>query len=290
MAVREEIRGSGLAPALLAQRGWDGSAPRHPYQKWAGAHWVLAALADNFYPPGDPSLAPLREQEYEWLLSPAHLKKALRIIDGRARRCASQEGNCLYSLLMLGLDDDRTGVLAERLLEWQWPDGGWNCDRKPEAHNSSFMETLIPLRALALYAHVRNHDAARAAVERASDVFLKRKLFNRRSDGTVIREDFTKLHYPCYWHYDILFGLKVLAEAGLAKDPRCGDALDLLESMRLPGGGFPATGKYFRVGGSSPGGALKTGTDLYHWGTQSVRKENEFVTADALFVLKEAGR
>jgi hypothetical protein len=263
---------------------------RHAYQKWAGAHWVLASLADNFYPPGDGSLAPLREQEYDWLLSPDHLKKALQIIDGRARRCASQEANCVYSLLALGLDDERTDVLARRLLDWQWPDGGWNCDKRPEAHNSSFMETLIPLRALALYARVRKDDAAQAAVARAASVFLKRRLFKRQSDGTVIQEEFTKLHYPCYWHYDILFGLKVMAEAGLVRDPRCADALDLLESMCLPDGGFPATGRYFRVYDPSLGGAAGPGTDLYDWGPQSAKKMNEFVTVDALFVLREAGR
>jgi hypothetical protein len=30
-----------------------------------------------------------------------------------------------------------------------------------------------------------------------------------------------KLHYPCYWRYDILFGLKVMAEAGFIRDGRC---------------------------------------------------------------------
>ena len=53
-----------------------------------------------------------------------------------------------------------------------------------------------------------------------------------------------RLHYPCYWHYDLLAGLKVMAEAGFIGDPRCREALDLLESKRLPGGGFPAEARY----------------------------------------------
>ena len=52
------------------------------------------------------------------------------------------------------LADGRTDELVNRLLKWQWPDGGWNCDKRPEADSSSFMETLIPLRALALYASI----------------------------------------------------------------------------------------------------------------------------------------
>ena len=287
---RQQVRSSRLASSLLSQRDPDGRTKRHTYQKWAGAHWVLASLADNFYPRGDESLLPMREQEYEWLLAPEHLKKRVRVIEGRVRRCASQEANCVYSLLVLGIDDERTDELVQRLLAWQWPDGGWNCDRRPEAHNSSFMETLIPLRALALYARVREDDRARAAVERAAEVFLKRRLFRRQSDGSVIMEEFTRLHYPCYWHYDILSGLKVMAEAGLVKDPRCSEALDLLESKRLPDGGFPATGRYFVVRDLTPDGRATTGTDLYDWGSQSARKMNEFVTVDALYVLREAGR
>jgi hypothetical protein len=74
------------------------------------------------------------------------------LIAGLVRRCASQEGNALYYLIALGLDDERVDRLAHGLLEWQWPDGGWNCDRKLKASNSSFHETLLPMRGLAWYA------------------------------------------------------------------------------------------------------------------------------------------
>ena len=48
--------------------------------------------------------------------------------------------------------DQDVGDVVARLLGEQLADGGWNCDKRPEAHQSSFMETLIPLRALVLYA------------------------------------------------------------------------------------------------------------------------------------------
>ena len=63
----------------------------------------------------------------------------------------------------------------------------------------------------------------------------------------MIKPDFTALHYPCHWHYDMLFGLKVLAEAGFIADERCADALDLLATKQLPDGGFPAEKKYYRM-------------------------------------------
>jgi hypothetical protein len=282
--VQEEISKSPRVDKLLSERSEGGSIPHHPYAKWLGAHWVLSLLADLGYPPGDESLIPLREQVYGWLFGQKH-ESSIRAIHGRVRRCASQEGNALYALLTLGLADERCDELARRLVMWQWPDGGWNCDKKPDAINSSFMESLIPLRALSLYARLTGDETSRQVATEAAEIFLKRALFKRQHDGGVIYGDFLKLHYPCYWHYDILFALKVMAEAGFVCDERCREALELLESKRLPDGGFPAEGKYYQVGEKA-----KTGRSLVDWGGVSSRRMNEFVTVDALVVLKEAGR
>ena len=125
--------------------------------------------------------------------------------------------------------------------------------------------------------------------ERAAEIFLKRRLFRRVRDGALIAPGFAELHYPCYWHYDVLFGLKVLAEAGFIADERCGEALDLLESKRLPDGGFPAERKYYRVSREL---SLKrvSGHSTVGWGGAHKRRANQFVTLDALFVLQRAGR
>jgi len=284
MVKRREIAESTRVQALLSERDAEGRIPYHPYKKWFGAHWVLAQLADIGYPTGDESLLPLREQVYEWLFSEEH-QRGIPVIQGRTRRCASQEGNALYALLALGLADDRTEELANRLMKWQWHDGGWNCDRRPEATNSSFMETLIPMRGLAWHHKLTGSGRSLQAVLGAANVFLKRRLFRRQSDGSIIDPDFVRLHYPCYWHYDILFALKVLAEAGLVRDRRCSEALDLLESKRLEDGGFPAEAKYYTVSSG-----CRTGSSRTDWGGTSREHMNEFVTADALYVLKAAGR
>lgn len=282
--LQEEIKSSRRVKLLLSERDDDGKIPFNPYAKWYGAHWVLASLSDIGYPSGDESLIPLREHVYGWLFSKKHEKK-IKAIHGRTRGCASQEGNALYYLLTLGLVDDRTEELAERLVKWQWPDGGWNCDKNPGAINSSFWESLIPLRALALHARLTGNEKSRQAAKRASEVFLKRRLYKRQKDGRIMVDDFVKLHYPCYWRYDILFGLKVMAEADFIEDKRCQDALDLLESKRLADGGFPAEGKYYRVIKK-----ITTGRSLIDWGGTNKKRMNEFVTADALFVLKKSGR
>ena len=152
--------------------------------------------------------------------------------------------------------------------------------------NSSFMETLIPLRALVLHAKLTGNGASKVAAERAAEVFLKPRLYKRQRDGSAMSDDFITLHYPCYWHYDILFGLKVMAEAGFIGDKRCHDALDVLESRRLPDGGFPAEKRFYRIMGKLTSGP----PSLVDWGVTGNKRMNKFVTADALCVLKESGR
>jgi hypothetical protein len=245
---RNQIPSSRLIETLLAEHRSDGTLPYHPYNKWRGAHWVLACLADLGYPPGDQTLMPLLEQDYAWLLSKDHFKK-IKTIEGRVRRCASQEGNALYAALTLGLVDERAHRLAEHLIQWQWPDGGWNCAKKPEAINSSFMESLIPLRALSLHAHVTGNLASRKAAERAAEIFLK-------------------------------------AESGFVTDSRCRPALELLAEKRLQDGGYVAEGKYYKVSIKA-----STGHSMVDWNQYRLPgnpRANQFITLDALYVLKSA--
>jgi len=295
VALREEIRDSERVRRLLAPF----SSPGRPgaYAKWQGAHWVLAALADLGYPAGDPALRPLREQILDtWLdasyylefeataKSAAYRRPGVPVMRGRHRRCASQQGNALWFLITLGLADGRCDDLAERLLHWQWPDGGWNCDKNPAAETSSFCETLLPMRGLGAYASMVDADAAHAAARRAAEVLLVRRLAYRLTTGEVIHPEFAKLHYPLYWHYDVLGGLKGMADVGLLGDERCADALDLLESLRLADG-WPAHARYYRT---APDIALHH--DSVDWGGTSTRRANPWVTADALAVLHAAGR
>jgi hypothetical protein len=298
--LRQEIKRSTRVRALLKNRNAIGQLEpiKHVYRKWQGAHWVVASLADIGYPEDDKNLVPIIDQVLNlWLnpmfvnevirdfAQPAYKDKAVPIIQGRARRCASQQGNALFSALALGFCNKRTKQLAALLMKWQWPDGGWNCDRKPSAHHSSFWESLLPLRGLALYAKREDSKEVDKVVKRAAELFLKKRLFKRKSNGKVMNKEFMKLHYPHYWRYDILFGLKVMAESGCISDKRCRDALDIIEEKRLPDGGWPAEARFYQNTDEK-----KSNYDLVDWGGVSKKKYNEWVTVDALYVLKEAGR
>jgi hypothetical protein len=302
--LQEEIRKSPRAKALIAGRDRRDVREKYVYASWRGAHWTLAMLAEIGYPAGDTSILPMRDQVLDYWLSsafymefesksavPKHRSaEGVPIIEGRYRRCASQHGNALYSITRLGLADKRSDGLAERLMHWQWPDGGWNCDRRPSAHISSFNESMLPMLGLAAHAERAKDDAARTAALKASEVFLCRRLFRSRTDGTVISPHWVRPKYPRYWHYDMLGGLVAMAEMGLIKDPRCADALDLLERKELPNGGWTAQGRFYTVSHSVDVSTRFGSISLVDWGGIGTKKLNEWVTADALCALHAAGR
>jgi hypothetical protein len=283
-ADRGAIRTSPFVEKLLQMRREDGKFPWHAYAKWKGAFWTLLTLVDMGYPPGDLRLLPLKDQVLEWLLDSERLKR-IPLIDGRYRRCALQESAAVLIMLRLGLLDNRIEQLVELLLKWQWPDGGWNCDKKSRASHSSFFESLIPLRGLHAYALATGDGHVKTSVNRVAELFLSKRLFKRLTNGQVIYEGFTQLHFPFYWHYNILIGLIGMQESGHLSDPRCGDALDVLESKRLPGGGFAAEKKYYRFTDKEGSGVTQV-----NWGPTGTTRMNEWVTVKALSILKQAGR
>jgi hypothetical protein len=239
-------------------------------------HWLSSAFYMEF--------------ESRGAVAKRRVAEGVPIIQGRYRRCGSQQGNALYSITRLGLADKRSDGLAERLMHWQWPDGGWNCDRSPSAHISSFNESMLPMLGLAAHAERVKDDAARAAALKASEIFLCRRLFRSRTDGTVISPHWLRPKYPRYWHYDMLGGLVAMAEMGLIKDPRCADALDQLERKELPNGGWAAQGRFYKVSHGMDVSTRFGSISLVDWGGVGTKKLNEWVTADALYALHAAGR
>jgi hypothetical protein len=302
--LQDEIRTSPRARALIAGRDRKLIRGEQVYAKWRGAHWTLAMLAEIGYPAGDESLLPMREQVLDtWLADAFYAEfetkgaipksrsaEGVPIIQGRYRRCASQQGNALYSITRLGLADKRSDELAERLMHWQWPDGGWNCDRRPSAHVSSFNESLLPMQGLVAHAERAKDDAARTAALKASEIFLCRRLFKSKTDGKVISPHWVRPKYPRYWHYDMLGGLVAMAEMGLVTDPRCADALDLLERKELPRGGWAAQGRFYKVSPSIDMSSRFGSISQVDWGGSGNARMNEWVTADALYVLRAAER
>lgn len=285
-AAREAIVTGPRVRKLLSGQRKDGGFGVHPYQKWGGAHWRLVSLVELGAPGDDPRVAArlcaAAGQVLRWLTGAGH-RRQIKRINGLTRRCASQEGNALAVCCRLGLArDPRVRGLAESLLKWQWPDGGWNCDKNPEADHASFYESLAPLWGLIEYHHATGDDACRERAGRAAEFFLQHRLFRSDRTGAVINAEWLKLHYPLYWHYDILQALVILSRLGPLTDPRLSEALGLLASKRLPDGRWKPEGYYWSLSEKR-----KSNVEAVDWGRAG---PNEMLTLNALRVLKAAGR
>ena len=254
----------------------------HPYKKWDGAHWRLVSAVELGIPADYPGVRAAADQVLGWLTGESH-RRGIRKIKGLTRRCGSQEGNALAVCCRLGLiDDPRVRLLARSLVEWQWPDGGWNCDVKESAHHSSFYETLAPLWGLAEYHRLTGDDDVLRAVDGASEFFLRHRLYSSEKSGKLITAEWLKLHYPLYWRYDILQGLVVLGRAGKLSDPRAGEALGMLEQKRQADGCWQVEARFWEPVGRRP-----SNVDVVDWGKSG---PNEMITLNAMRVLKAAGR
>lgn len=276
------IPGGPRLRALLHGQQRDGSFGNHPYSKWTGAHWRLVSLVELGIPAGHRQALAATGDVLRWLYRGEHARRGPRV-NGLVRRHASQEGNAIAVCVRLGrVKDPLVSGLVDRLLDSQWPDGGWNCDISPGAHTSSFYETITPMWGLSEYARATGDKDARAAAERAAELFLERRLFRARRSKRVINPRWLQLHYPLYWHYDVLHGLLLLSRVVGLSDPRYNYALDVVESKRRPDGTWRAGGSYWK-----PPGRTVSGVDVVDWGR---RGPNEMITLNALRVLRAAGR
>ena len=128
----EDILEGQHAAALLTGQEADGGFGNHPYQKWMGAHWRLVSLVELGMPAGEARVMAALETSLDRFTSDGDPAEALKSRD-RYRVHASIYANALAVATRLGKHgDQRVRNLAEWLVFWQWPDGGWNCDRHPD--------------------------------------------------------------------------------------------------------------------------------------------------------------
>jgi hypothetical protein len=284
-ARRRIIKGPRLQ-ALLANQRADGGFGVHPYRKWTGAHWRLVSCVELRVPNGNKIVLKAAEQVLEWLDRTRPPK-----INGLWRAHASMQGNALGVCSRLGLaGDPRAERLARSLVEWQWPDGGWNCDVRKEARHSSFYESLAPLWGLTEYRRATHDQESSGAAEKAVEFFLRHLLFRSCSTGKVINYQWLKLHYPLYWHYDILQALRIMMLANRLGDPRTEEALDIVESKRLKDGRWRPEGYYWYPRNrtkTTEGRRVSSGGEVVDWGRDG---PNEMITLNALRVLRGSGR
>ena len=189
------------------------------------------------------------------------------VVKGLERRHASKEGNALAVASRLGKHrDKRVKHLVEVLLRAQWPDGGWNCDRRPAATHSSFHESLAPIWGLVEFHRETGEQRAWDAARATGELLLRHEVFKSTRTGHPIDSEWMHIHWPHYWHYDFFHGLRALSMLGLANDPRAGAAMEHLQSLRRADGTWRASGRRYWV----------RSTEVVDWGDA-----HEVITAAA---------
>ncbi len=277
---RAQLPGGWRVQALLNGQMPDGGFGGNHYRKWTGTHWRLVSLVELGMGASDERVAAAAECVLEW--QARTVERGSTIIDGRTRIHASIPGNALAVSCRLGLaNDPRAHALAECLVQSQWPDGGWNCDARPEAAKSSFYESLAPMWGLTEYHRATGHLPAKTAAERTAELLLRHRLYRSSTNGDVIHPDWVRLRYPLYWHYDVLQALLMLSRIGMIKDARAADALAILRQRQRADGTWRPQGYYWRRPGTSGSGA----EEVVDWGRGG---PNEMITLNALRVLRAA--
>lgn len=273
----DDVSLDGALDSPIVQRLLDttSSTSPDPYAKWTGVHWRLVSLVELGIPATTPAAQGMCDVVLDHWTRPRRLD-ALRMVGPRPRLHASQEGHAVAVACRLGLHvDTRVGLLVEVLLRAQWPDGGWNCDRRPDARTSSVHETLPALWGLTEYAVATEDDVARRAADRAAQLLLDREVAFSRRTGVPIHRSIVEPHFPPYWHYDALRALVVLTRAGHGADPRTARARQVLVRRRRPDGSWTAGRRWWRRPGSAG-----SGVEAVDW----TGLDDAMVTLDALRV------
>jgi hypothetical protein len=277
----DELLSGPLVRGLLRGQKRDGRFGGHPYQKWGGAHWRLVSLVELGVP-ADERLLAAADTVLDWLTSDGH-RKRIQVIDGLTRRCGSQEGNALAVCCRLGMADDAgVELLARSLAEWQWPDGGWNCDKKASGRRSSFNESLPPMWGLHEYWAATGETWAKERADRTAELFLEHDLFRTLATGEPIHPGWLVAHYPPYWHYEVPQALLILSRTGKLDDPRTADGIDILLDLQRADGCWHKGPSWWRKPGS-----LGSNVEVVDWGG---RGPSEMTTLNALRILGAAGR
>ena len=268
--------------ALLAGQQGDGGFGGDPYRKWTGAHWRLVSLAELDVPSTDPRVAAAAEHVLAWIVD--NLRYPPRVVDGLPRSHASVQGNALGACARLGLAaDERTERLAEAIISWQWPDGGWNCDNRADGHRSSFHESLRTAWGLQEYAAATGHAECprsrrpgRRAVPPAPGVPPWR---HWRPDQRPLAVD----ALPVVLALRRALGIarhRARGQVPLTPGPRM--PWTCSRTKRRPDGRWNAQAQWWRPSGS------KTTPEVVDWGKAG--EPNLMVTLNALRVLTAAGR
>ena len=245
-SLQARIATEGDGAALLRASGGKGHWGKGFYQpKWTSSHYTLLEL-ENL---GVSSRTPRARAVVELIL------EREKGPDGglNARMTLAPSDACVNAMALnyasyFEADADQLAGIVDFLLRQRMADGGFNCRfNQGGARHGSVHTTVCVIEAITQYlrsGYRYRGDELRATRAEATEFLLRHRLYRSERNGEAMRPEFTRLHHPARWHFDILRGLESLVDAGTAHDPRMDDAVRVLESRRRTDGRWAANSPY----------------------------------------------
>lgn len=231
-AERGRVATEGWGARFLGEQAedglWDGGIyrpgwippERDGFDAWSGTHFSLQQLVDFGLDPESPqarlAIGRVRENvRWEHDGEP--------YFEGETEPCINGVTLTIASYFGEGGD-----TIVESLLGSRLADGGWNCWAEYGAQVSSFHSTICAVEGLRDWQRAGGPDPrAEEAALAGEEYLLERKLYRRRSDGSVPDPRMTMLSYPVRWFHDILRGLEHFRRQD-RRDPRLAEAVELV--------------------------------------------------------------
>jgi hypothetical protein len=237
-AERARVAREGWGARLLAAQDPDGRWSEGTFfPEWISTMDVLHTLylfgLDPHSGEAQRAIAPVHEAarwEYD---------SNLRFWEGEVEPCIN--GRVVAIGAYFGQD---VRGIVDRLLNDQMADGGWNCEQERGSTRGAFDSTINVLEGLLEYERqTGTNDEVMAARERGEAYLLERQLLHRLSDGEIPQKRWLYVGFPNKWFYDVVRALDYFRVAR-QPDERMGEAIDIVESKRLPDGRWPLDHAY----------------------------------------------
>jgi hypothetical protein len=231
-----------------AKRSSDGGSPDVGLYtpKWISTTYTMLVLRDFGLTPGDA-----RAKKACALLLDRGLQADGGVSYGTWAQWTHAGETCISGMVLSILayfefEDPRLETIVAHLLDEQMPDGGWNCRRPHGATHSSVHTTISVLEGMRFYELLGRAKSrhAKEAQRRGREFLLRHRLFRSHRTGRVIKPEFLRLSFPPRWHYDILRALDYFRWVNAPRDPRLGEAVEILRSKRRADGRWPLQNAY----------------------------------------------
>jgi hypothetical protein len=247
-AERARVPHEGVAATILQSQQPDGSWRREDTPAWLTTLFTMQLLRSTGLDPTEPVVEAsvarletgLRWNDLGgcWELRPPETG-GNTFFEGEEEPCIN--GGALAVGAYFGRPSPR---LAQRLLDEQLEDGGWNCEA-PKSSRSSFHTTLCVLEGLLEYERaVGAAPAVALSRHRGNEYLLQRLLHRRLSTGEVANPEFLQFAFPPRYHYDVLRALDYFRGDAHVPDPRMKEAVNIVQRKRHPDGRWPLDATY----------------------------------------------